>query len=276
MRSARAFVGLGRACHPEPTVAVTALFTAFAAAAGRGLGTWWVAMAVLAGQLSVGWSNDYLDRDRDARTDRPDKPIPTGVVSARVVGTAALVAVTACVPLSFGSGWRAAVAHLAGVAAAWAYNLRLKSTVLSPVPYAIGFGGLPAFVVLGLAGHPTPPAWLVTAGAVLGIGAHFANVLPDLEDDRRTGVRGLPHLLGGPVSALLAAAFLLAASLLLAFGPGRPAPAVLAVVAAGAVALLVAAVATARRPESRAAFRVTILVALVDAALLIARGTSFS
>jgi 4-hydroxybenzoate polyprenyltransferase len=275
MRARAAVIGLALACHPEPTVAVTALFTGFAAAAGRGAGTWWVAAAVLAGQLSVGWSNDYLDRSRDARTARPDKPIAAGAVPARLVGAAALLALLAAVPLSFGSGWRAAAAHLAGVAAAWAYNLRLKGTVASALPYAVGFGGLPAFVVLGLAGHPTPPVWLVVAGALVGVGAHFANVLPDLADDLRTGVRGLPHRLGAAVSAGLAAAFLLAASLVLAFGPGRPRAVLLGVVGAGAVALLAATVLTARRPESRAAFRVTILVALVDAALLISRGTSF-
>jgi 4-hydroxybenzoate polyprenyltransferase len=276
MRAQPTVTGLARACHPEPTIAVTALFTAFAAAAGRGTGTWWVAAAVLAGQLSVGWSNDYLDRARDARTARPDKPIVAGAVPARLVGTAALLALAASVPLSFGSGWRAAAAHLAGVAAAWAYNLGLKATAVSALPYAIGFGGLPAFVVLGLAGHPAPPVWLVLAGALLGVGAHFANVLPDLADDLRTGVRGLPHRLGASVSAALAALFLLAASLVLAFGPGRPHAVVLAAVAAGAAALLAAAVVTGRRPGSRAAFRVTILVALVDAALLIGRGTSLT
>src|SRR3712207_7375206 len=30
----------------------------------------------------------------------------------------------------------------------------------------------------------------------LGVGAHLLNVLPDLEDDAATGVRGLPHVLG--------------------------------------------------------------------------------
>lgn len=265
-----------RSCHPEPTAAVTGLFTAFAASAGRGRGTPWVTSAVLAGQLSVGWSNDYLDRHRDVRTSRPDKPIAAGVIDADTVAAAAWAALAASVPLSFASGPRAAAAHLAGVAAAWGYNLGLKRTVFSPVPYAIGFGGLPAFVVLGLDGHPKPPAWLIAAGSLLGMGAHFANVLPDLEDDIRTGVRGLPHRLGAPTSAVLAAVLLLAASLLLAFGPGRPGPGVLAAVALGVLALLVAAVVTIRRPGSRAAFRVTILVALLDAMLLLMRGSAVS
>ena len=70
MGTVRALV---RACHPEPTAAVTAVSAALAAAVGRGVaGTVAVAAAVLAGQLSIGWMNDYLDRDRDVRVHRAD------------------------------------------------------------------------------------------------------------------------------------------------------------------------------------------------------------
>jgi 4-hydroxybenzoate polyprenyltransferase len=229
---------------------------------------------VLAGQLSVGWSNDYVDADRDALVDRTDKPIPAGHIAARVVGVAALTALIASVPLSLASGWLAALPHFAGIAAAWGYNLGLKGTVISPIPYAIGFGGLPAFVVLGLPDRPTPPAWLIIAGALLGLGAHFANVLPDMADDIRLGVRGLPHRLGARASAALAAAFLLAASLVLAFGPGRPNALTITAVGFGVAALIAGGLVAARQPGSRAAFRVAILVAVIDAALFIARGAS--
>ena len=108
--------------------------------------------------------------------------------------------------------------------AAWAYNLRIKSTVLSVVPYVIAFGLLPAFVTLGLPGAPWPPWWAITAGALLGAGAHFANVVPDIADDLATGVRGLPQRLGRETSSRLAAVLLLAASLVLVFGPGHVGP----------------------------------------------------
>jgi len=44
------------------------------------------------------------------------------LVSRRTVGIGALVALTACVPMSLLLGWRAGVAHLVAVAAAWSYN----------------------------------------------------------------------------------------------------------------------------------------------------------
>ena len=54
------------ACHPLPSIAVTAGAAAFAAAVGRGVaGSALVAVTVLASQLSIGWENDYLDLDRD-------------------------------------------------------------------------------------------------------------------------------------------------------------------------------------------------------------------
>ena len=80
------------------------------------------------------------------------------------------------------------------------------------LPYAVSFGLLPAFVVLALPGRRRRrPGWSRRA-RLLGAGAHFANVLPDLADDARTGVRGLPHRLGAAGAAVAAAGLLLAAT----------------------------------------------------------------
>ena len=262
-----------RACHPEPTVAVTLVSGALAASSGRDApGVVAVVAAVLAGQLSVGWCNDYVDRERDRRSDRRDKPVPAGEVSPRAVGVAAAAALVLCVPLSLLSGLVAGGLHVLAVLSAWTYNLRLKATALSVVPYAVSFALLPAFIVLGRPGAQTAPAWLVATGALLGSGAHFANVLPDLDHDTRTGVRGLPHRLGAGASRALAAVLLLAASVVLAVGPpGSPGPAGYAVPVV-AVAALAAGLALGRRAGSRAMFRAVLVVAVVDVALLVLRG----
>jgi hypothetical protein len=66
-------LGLARACHAQPTVAVVAVTTALAALAGRGTaGCLAVAAAVLAGQQSTGWSNDWFDAGRDLAVGRTD------------------------------------------------------------------------------------------------------------------------------------------------------------------------------------------------------------
>lgn len=266
---------LARSCHPEPTVAVTAMVTALAVTTGRDpVGVLSVAAAVLTGQLAIGWLNDHLDAERDRAVGRPDKPVVSGAVTARTVGAAAAVAALLCVPLSLASGLLAGSLHLVAVGAGLAYDAGLKATRASVLPYAVCFGLLPVFVVLGA--DAAPPWWLPVAGALLGSGAHFANVLPDLDDDLATGVRGLPHRLGAAGSRVAAAGLLLAASVVLVagvLGAGTPVPPLLAaavpVLAAG---VLVAGFLAGRRPGSRAPFRAVMLVAVIDVALLVAAG----
>lgn len=263
-----------RASHLQPTLAVTAITTALAVSAGRGAGAVWVALAVLAGQLSVGWSNDHLDRHRDVAAGRTDKPIPAGQVPAERVGRAAVLALAACVPLSLLSGWRAGLVHLGAVGAAWSYNGWLKATAASVVPYAVAFGALPAFVTLGLPAHPLPPAWAVAAAALLGAGAHFVNALPDREADQRAGVRALPHRLAPRASLLVGAVLMGAATAVLAVGPPeQPTGAAAALVASAGVAVLgVVVVAAAGR--QRAAWSLTLCTAGLTVAALLATGTS--
>ncbi|GAA1754327.1 UbiA family prenyltransferase [Luedemannella helvata] len=259
-----------RACHPEPTAAVTAGSALLAVASGRdAAGVVAVAAAVLATQLCTGWHNDWLDAGRDAAVGRTDKPIPAGLVGRRTVGAAALLAGLAAVPLSLLSGLAAGLVLLGALASALAYNWPLKFTPWSPLPYAVSFGALGAFIVLGAGG--TPAWWLVAAGACLGVGAHFANVIPDLADDARTGVRGLPHRVGATRSAVAAAVGLGATSALLVLGPpGPPSPLTLAGLVTAAFLLLIGGYAQLRRPASRILFRVVLVVAVLDVALLLA------
>lgn len=167
----------------------------------------------------------------------------------------------------------AAAAHATVVAMGWAYNLGLKSTVASGVPYAVAFGALPAFVVLALPGAGLPAAWLVAVGALLGVGAHLVNVLPDLEDDAGTGVRGMPHRLGRRATAALAPAVLAAAVVVAVLGPPGAAGAVPAVVGVAAVVVALAAgVVGVVRPASRAPFALAMAVAGLCVLVLVVTG----
>jgi 4-hydroxybenzoate polyprenyltransferase len=271
-------IALLRSAHPEPGGAVTLAMTLLAIGVGhRGWAILGVAAAVGATQLAVGWVNDWLDADRDRIAGRSDKPVAAGAVSRRTVGIAGLISTLAIPFLGLPFGLAATVCiTLVGVFALL-YDWPLKSTVLSVVPYLVAFGLLPAFVVVALPGHPTPPAWLVAAGGLLGGGAHFANVLPDLADDAATGVRGLPHRMGAAWSQVAAAGLLLAATLTLVFGPpGRPSWAGVAAAAAAVVVLplgwYAGRKALARGTRPVAMFRAVIVVALIDVVLLIFSG----
>ncbi|MCI4063093.1 UbiA family prenyltransferase [Micromonospora sp. R77] len=271
-------LGLVRASHPEPAAAVTTVAGLLAWGVGhRPAGVAAVALTVLASQLAVGWSNDLIDADRDVAVGRTDKPVATGALRRRTLALAAVAAALVTPLVGLTTGVPAALCVTVGLVSALLYNRPLKSTPVSVLPYAISFGSLPAFVVLALPGAPAPPVWLVVAAACLGAGAHFANVLPDLADDARTGVRGLPHRLGAAGSRAAAAGLLLAATVTLVVGPpGPPSWAGLSAVAAAVLVPLVggyagrAAARTGGRPV--AAFRSVLVVALIDVVLLVASG----
>lgn len=255
-----------RAAHPGPAFAVTVLAGLLGVAVGLGVrDVLLVVAAVGTGQLTIGWSNDLVDAARDRAVGRTDKPIATGELDGRLVRAACAAALVATVPLSLATGLVAGAVQLVTVASGWAYNLGLKATGWSWLPYAVAFGALPAFVSLVDNPDRLPPWWMVTAGALLGVGAHLVNVLPDLADDAATGVRGMPHRLGARRASALAAAVLVAATVAIVVGAPVESTAVatVALVVVGGLAV-VALVTTGRTP-----FRAAIAMALVDVAMLV-------
>jgi 4-hydroxybenzoate polyprenyltransferase len=262
---------LAASCHPVPTVAVTVLTTLLVAAAGNDATTVIVAAAaVLTGQLSIGWSNDAIDADRDREVGRTDKPVARGLVSSRTIWTAAALATAATVALSLLLGWRAGLVQLAVVVWGWLYNAWLKSTVASPLPFLLAFGGLPAVATLALPDSHWPPVWTLAAAGLIGVAAHFGNALPDLDDDLHTGVAGLPHRLGRSTSSLVAVGAALGATLVAVVAEASTGPPLMWVLAVAAVAIGCGGfVASRRLPGSEAAFYATMAVAAVDVAVLV-------
>src|SRR3954451_11583749 len=265
------------ATHLGPTVAVTTVATLLAVAAGVSGGrVVLVCGAVLAGQTSIGWSNDWLDADRDPAGARAAKPVVQGGGGAAALRTAALVSAALAVVLSLLLGVVPGVLLLVLVASGWAYNAGLKRTAASIVPYVTGFGALPAGVVAAAPSTPIAPWWLVTAGGALGAAAHLANVAPDLEDDLATGVRGLPHRLGARVSALVAALLLGGASVVLVAGPDGPPSASGWVGLALALPAVAVAAAAGTERFRRLAFPAVMLLTVLDVVLLLLSGAAFT
>lgn len=267
-------VSLLLSSHPGPGAAVT--LVAVVLGIGVGLEPWRVVvlgLAVLCNQWSVGFSNDWIDADRDAAVGRLDKPVARGWIARSTVRNAAFATAAAAILLTVPLGALATIAHTAFILSAWGYNIGLKTTLFSVLPYLVSFGMLPLVVTLAL---PTPAAaapWAMTLGALLGCAAHFANVLPDLEDDRATGVRGLPHRMGRRASGIVTYLVLAAASVVALLGPAGPIGWLqwtglalgLGIATAGIVLVLT-------RPPGRLLFQLIIAAALVDVALLVSSG----
>jgi protoheme IX farnesyltransferase len=237
----------------------------------------WVGAATAAGQLGVGWSNDYLDRDLDRASRRADKPLagrrPGGAtIGAGSVRTAAAVALVAALPLSLVAGVGFAGAHLVAIGCALAYNAGLKSRPLSVLPYAVAFGLLPVAVALSLPQPHWPPWWAVTAAALIGAGGHFTQALPDIPADRLLGVRGLPQVAGQRASGVAAAALLLAANLVVAVASESPTP-VRTVHESLAMVLAAGIVLAALAGRPRLAFRLTLAAAAAAVLAFLASGS---
>lgn len=253
---------------------VTVAVTLLCLVAGRGASTAWAVLAVLSGQLFVGWTNDLLDAEVDRASGRLDKPLGRGQISTTSVALAGGIAGIACVPLSLANGIWAAFAHLVAVASATAYNLGLKRTAWSWAPYGLSFGLLPAFVTLGLSGHSRlPPPWAVAAAALLGVAGHLAQSLGDIDRDREEHRMGLPARLGWAGSIRLAGALLAAGALAVFSGGSHSHRASAALLVALALNASVIGAAFARRTQL--AFRLTMLSALAVIAVFALGGDGF-
>ena len=214
--------GLLKSTHPIPSFSVT-LFTLL-----FGISYFLeierlilLGLCVLAQQFSVGLSNDWIDYQRDKSVSRQDKPTTRGEVSEALVRNASLIAGIFALAIASVFGWATLLMMVLMLAVGWSYNLGLKATAFSVIPYAIGFGILPLFVTLTFVQPLLPPWWVMLVSSLLGSSAHFANALPDLYEDRKTGVRSLPHILGQRASALtIAIAATLASIIVVTQSPG--------------------------------------------------------
>jgi 4-hydroxybenzoate polyprenyltransferase len=133
----------------------------------------------------------------------------------------------------------------------------------------MGFGLAPALAASAVPSGPPAPAWMLGAAALLGLGGHFANALPDLEGDRVAGVGGLPQRVaaapGGPVVVrAVALTLLLGATALIAVAAGLDRPLVLAGLVAAGLLGVVGALGMGRLP-----FYAALGIAGLDTALLL-------
>jgi len=172
-----------------------------------------IAIAILAGQCVVGWTNELVDYSLDAAAARSKKPLVGGLVTTNQLRIAISIALFIALLLSLISplGVIGTLVHALLLLSATMYNLYLKKTVFSVLPYVISFGGLPWAVYLSAGKNP--PIWLVLGFIFISSSFHFLNVLKDLETDVAQGVLGLPQRVGR-VGSLLIASLLFIAGLL--------------------------------------------------------------
>jgi 4-hydroxybenzoate polyprenyltransferase len=164
-----------------------------------------IAFAILLGQFVVGWSNDLIDFPRDKAAGRLKKPLVAGTIIEEALRISLGIALPSALIVSLLSplGVSGTAIHFIGLLSATAYNFKLKSTLLSVVPYIVSFGALP-WAIYVAAGN-TPPPWIVLGFILFSSAFHFLNVIKDLEADIDQKVMGLPQVLGRKKSIAMAA-----------------------------------------------------------------------
>lgn len=228
-----------------------------------------VGLAVLLQQLSVGSSNDWLDYQRDLVTNRTDKPLVSGLVKLAELRRWSYLTAVLAILVSVLLGWQAALMMPVMLAIGWAYNLGMKSNASSVLPYALGFGTLPIFAGLASTEPFVVPFWVVVVAALLGVSSHFANALPDMFDDKATGVNALPHMLGQRISAVVISITAIGASALVVIQSTGLDPLVGAIGLGLNIGLAGLSSMLALRPKPpRMVFQLLIMASLVNAVLL--------
>ena len=208
-------LALLKASHFGPTIAVTTVSYLLATS------LWWegpaliIAFGVFLGQLLVGFTNDLIDYPDDLKHNRLSKPLVSGELTTSKLRRAIKVVIPFAILLNiFGPlGIKGGLIYLFGVGMGVSYNFYFKSTLLSPIPYALAFAALVSSIVIST--DRTPPLWLITAAALLGVAAHFANVLKDLDQDLESKIKGLPQHIGKKGSRLITSLLLILATFIL-------------------------------------------------------------
>jgi 4-hydroxybenzoate polyprenyltransferase len=257
-------VGLIKASHFGPTMAVTLVSFLLA------VNLWWegpayvIAFGIFLGQLLVGFTNDLNDFEDDLKHNRTVKPLVKGDITTSQLRRAIIIVAPIAVLFNiFGPlGVNGGLIYLFGVGMGVSYNFYFKSTRLSPLPYALAFAALVSSIVL--ATDRTPPLWLIASGSLLGVAAHFANVLKDLDQDLASGIKGLPQMLGKFYSRLIVSGLLVLTTVLLHLV--NPNPPLL-------VGGLAAALITSFAPD-KVIFKFLMVTVVIDLILLLSAADS--
>lgn len=189
--------GLVRLVHPFPSILDGLVSGAVAYLAGAApIDAARLGLAMTALQFGIGATNDIVDAPRDAGH-KPGKPIASGLVSTPIAGLVAIAGFGVGLVLSSVSGAPTVALALVVILIGLAYDLRLKGTAWSWLPFAVGIPILPVFGWLGATGT-LPPVFgiLVPVAVAAGAGLAIANALADIERDQAAGTASIATALG--------------------------------------------------------------------------------
>ena len=205
-------------------------------------------------QLGIGALNDVVDAPRDAGR-KPGKAIPAGLVSTQAARRIATGAFGLGLLLAAPSGALLVVLAAIVIGIGLSYDLWLKGTAWSWLPFAVGIPLLPVFGWVGTTGGLSPLFVVLVPVAIAG-GAALAigNALVDVDRDRAAGGSSVAIALGegwARAAAIGLFATIAIVATLSAAGLGNGGPTFVAIAALGAVPVVAASLAGPPDPGRR-------------------------
>lgn len=217
------FLAAIRLAHPLPTALNAGVAVGLTLIAGGGASEAVLAAITMLGvHTSIGALNDLIDLSTDRG--RAEKPLAAGAVSERAARS--VIASGAAIGLGAASllGPLSLQIAAAGAALGYIYDLGLKRTWASFVPFAAGVALIPLFAWSAAGREPTLEIVLLCAAALPGGSAlALQNALADYRLDTAAGMRSAVVRIGERSSRVAAGALHLAAwSIISASGATNP------------------------------------------------------
>ncbi|MHA1630384.1 MAG: UbiA family prenyltransferase [Candidatus Heimdallarchaeota archaeon] len=218
------FFGIIRLIHVLPVFFVTfitAVLTFFALDGFKPHGAFiTTTLTVFFQQAFIGTQNDYIDREKDSVFGK-QRAIALGWVSPRVALWAAVSYYVIFTCLSFVLAlfvrigfWIVLYLQAANIIC-MLYNVYLKETVFSFLPFLIGFPLVPGLVWLSFGNFELKYLWYIPMMVFVGLATHIANELPDYQLDKQYQYRNFSTIFGERTATIVYLVFAFLAELLL-------------------------------------------------------------
>ena len=181
-----------RSLHPFPSLLVATLTVGMvpladsAAPLGRYVT---LGLGMLFYQFTIGLVNDLVDVSED-RSAKPWKPLVRGAISPRFALVVAVTCLVAALVLTSSVSRAAWLIGVAGFGCGLSYDVYLKRTELSWLPYAIGMPLVPVWVYVASDAWRPLLWWSLPLGALIGFALHLANQAPDVASGDPSGLPG--------------------------------------------------------------------------------------
>lgn len=181
-------------------------------------GTIAAVLLIFVGHSTGQWANDMVDVEAD-RINKPDRPLPSGVISMREVAVAWTLANAAAVAIAWLMNPWAGLLALVSLPLPIMYTKMKGLGIFGTLVMGVCCGAAVAFGSLLVSGTVPEVMWWLMAGIVLfDINLNTMGACKDVEGDRAEGVGTLAVRIGVRL-ALVVAILGQVASLAVAFGP---------------------------------------------------------